>query len=611
MATKQPVYCKKTSSKVTRKNHNGPINVSRCSKTDVSSENSNDCTYDNNHCGLISRKNSRLVSRARATSRKHHVSKVPVPSKCTNNYLSTNECNEPCKLVSSYKTKNGKTRRASCRDSKNKMLKGGAEQVSLPVDPNATPADPVAASASAPTTAASTGPVSVASIKATLKEIKQELGANVPDIADTIDSDFVKNAINLIQSKTQSKVDPKNELRNLDINLDGRVVLNDLLLLASFKLADADFSGSLSLSEAEMGLSAILGKSANLTDKEFKTADISGNNSLDFSEYQNLYVFKSNGSEIPEDNNQISLSKPQLKTALAELGITSTTDDDINNADMNKNDKIDFAEFLLLTTFKLADMNTDVSQKADSKLDYRETAMAFRLLGMEITQDDFNQADTDNSGALDFSEFSSFVAYKKVMKDNKLMDKSLLTKALDFLNLSSLANEKRETKASERAAKAKNKAEQDEEDRIAKEKKEQEDIKRAELKEKGLLQLEEKDKESRYEALAQGLKNHLKTLKLCDGNLLKNPDNLVLPSEKQKCLEKAQVDDYVLGLNKCDGSKLVNPGTENEFPYTQVCMQGGRSMVSLNQFMKIVKSIRNNRIEQSRRLRTNRRKMYF
>ena len=116
MATKRQVYCKKTSSKVLRKNHNGPINVSRCSKTDVSSENSDDCVYDNNHCGLVTRKKNRVVSRSRATSKKHHVSKVHVPSNCTNNYLSTNRCDEPCKSVASYKTKNGKIRRASCRN---------------------------------------------------------------------------------------------------------------------------------------------------------------------------------------------------------------------------------------------------------------------------------------------------------------------------------------------------------------------------------------------------------------------------------------------------------------------------------------------------------------
>jgi hypothetical protein len=494
-------------------------------------------------------------------------------------------------------------RRASCRNTKSKVLKGGGQG-----DPAALQADPAAAAAPA---AAPVAAANSSSISDSIKQLRSELGARVPDnLTDHIDSDFVKNAINIIQSKTQSKVDPKNELPRLDMNLDGRVGLNDLLLLASFKLADTDFSGSLSLSEAEKGLTGMMGKPANLTDKEFQTADISGDNSLDFTEYQLLYVFKSNGSTTPEDN-QISLSKPQLKVALSELGITSVTNDDINNADMNKNDKIDFAEFLLLIAFKWADMNTDKTQIADSKLDFREASMAFRLLGMTITQQEFNQADTDGSNALDFSEFSSFVAFKKVMKDNKIMDKTLLTKALDFLNLSSLANEQRETKASERAEAAKKGAEQAELDRKEKEQKEQREMKKAALKAENEALLQDKLTEAKYEAMNAALKTHLAGLKVCDGVLLINPDGIDIPSEKQKCLTKEQIANRLLDLPKCDGVKLVNPGTEAEFPMTQVCQQGGRSIISLNQFMKIVKSIRNNRLQQGGHMRVNRRRMYF
>ena len=582
MATKQQVYCKKTSSKVLRKNHNGPINVSRCSKTDVSSENSDDCVYDNNHCGLVTRKNNRVVSRSHATSKKHHVSKVHVPSNCTNNYLSTNRCDEPCKSVASYKTKNGKIRRASCRTLKSKMLRGGEP-------------DPVDASATAPAPVPVNNQPAPIDINATLNKLRNELGAGVPDsLADSIDSDFVKNALLKIQSETLSKVDPINELKNLDINNDGRVSLNDLLLLASFKLADTDLSGSLSLAEAEKGLTAMMnGRPANLTDKEFQTADISGDNSLDFTEYQLLYVFKSNG-ELKD--NEVVLSKSRLATALTELGITSATSNDIENADMNKNDKIDFAEFMLVVAFKWADMNIDTTQIADSKLDNREAAMAFRLLGMQITPEEFNQADTDKSGALDFNEFTTFVAYKKVMKDNKIMDKTLLNKALEFLNLSSLANEQRDSKESLRADAAKKGADQAELDLKAKEEKERLDAKRAAFKAENEVLLEEKLKEAKYEAMGVSLKNHLAKLKVCDGVLLSNADGIDIPSEKQKCLTKEQIKQRLEDLPKCDGAKLVNPGTEVDLPFTQVCQQGGRSMISLNQFMHIVKSIRNNRL---------------
>ena len=584
MATKQQVYCKKTSSRVLRKNHNGPINVSRCSKTDVSSENSDDCVYDNNHCGLVTRKKNRVVSRSRATSKKHHVSKVHVPSNCTNNYLSTNRCDEPCKSVASYKTKNGKIRRASCRSLKSKMLRGGS--------PPPAGVDPASVAAPAPVN----NPSAPIDIRATLDKLRKELGAGVPDsLAAGIDSEFVKNALLKIQSETLTKVDPINELKNLDINNDGRVSLNDLLLLASFKLADTDFSGSLSLAEAEKGLTAMMnGRPANLTDKEFQTADISGDNSLDFKEYQLLYVFKSLG-EIKD--NEVVLSKDRLAEALKELGITSATESDIEMADMNKNNKIDFAEFLLVVAFKWADMNIDKTQIADSKLDNREAAMAFRLLGMEITPDEFNQADTDKSGALDFNEFTTFVAYKKVMKDKKIMDKPLLNKALEFLNLSSLANEQRDSKESLRAEAAKKGADQAEEERKAKEEKERSDAKRAAFKADSELLLDEKIKEAKWEAMGVSLKNHLAKLKVCDGVLLSNPDGIDIPSEKQKCLTKEQIKQRLEDLPKCDAAKnIVNPGTEIDLPFTQVCQQGGRIMISLNQFMNIVKSIRNNRL---------------
>lgn len=607
MATKQQVYCKKTSSKVLRKNHNGPINVSRCSKTDVSSENSDDCVYDNNHCGLVTRKNNRVVSRSHATSKKHHVSKVHVPSNCTNNYLSTNRCDEPCKSVASYKTKNGKIRRASCRSLKSKMLRGGSPP---PVDPAAAPpgqVDPPSSAAPAQVTDAS----APTDIKQTLKNLRATLGSNVPPgAADVIGSEFVQKSLIEIQSITKSKVDPKNELKQLDLNNDGRVELNDIILLASFKLADADASGSLSLAEAEKGLTAMMnGIPANLTDKEFQTADISGNNSLDFTEYQLLYVFKSNGKVI---DNEFVLSKAQLAQALKELGITSATNSDIENADMNKNDKIDFPEFLLLVTFKWADMNIDKTQIADSKLDFREASMAFRLLGMEITRQEFDQANTDKTDdALDFNEFTTFVAYKKVMKDNTIMDKKLLDQALDFLSLSTLANEKRESKASLRAEAAKKGADQAELDQKAKEEKERLDAKRATIKaenEREIALAKEKGLDANME---EALTKHLATLKVCDELLLKNPETVRIPSDSQVCLTKAQIAERITKLPKCDGAKIVNLGTEVDFPMTQVCQQGGRSTISLNQFMNIVKSIRRNRLQQAGHIRQNRRQMYF
>lgn len=598
MATKQPVYCKKTSSKVIRKNHNGPINVSRCSKTDVSSENSVDCVYENNHCGLVTRKKNRVMSRSRNTARKHHVSKVHMNSNCTDNYLKTNRCDEPCKSVSSYRTKNGKMRRASCRQQK-KMLKGG-EQPAEVAAPTEAPDAPVAqVQLSVPS------PININNV---LSELNNELSVNVPEgLAATIDSEYVINAIKLIQSKTQSKVDPRNELKALDMNNDGRVGKDDLLLLASFKAADTDSSGSLSMAEAEIGLSAKLGKPAYLTNKEFKTADISSNDSLDFSEYQVLYVFKSNSIE---ENGSTYIPTGAVKGALAELGISSVSNEDIFNSDMNKNGKMDFAEFLLLVAFKWADMNSDSTIKSDSKLDYKETAMAFRLLGMQITQDEFRQADTDNSGALDFSEFTSFVAFKKVMKDSKIMDKTLLTQALDFLNLSSLANEVRDSKAEQRAEKAKDKAKQDEEDQKSKEEKERLELKKKEKAAELSGELSKTLEDDKNARIAKALQDHLKTLKVCDGTLLRNDDNVQIPSLEQKCLSPEQVKSWKEELKECNGKDLVNPGTENDLPFTQVCVQkGGQSNINLKQFINIVKSIRNNKLHH--RVKNVRRKMYF
>lgn len=595
MATKQPVYCKKTSSKVIRKNHNGAINVSRCSKTDVSSENSADCVYENNHCGLVTRRKNRVVSRSRNTAKKHHVSKVHVISDCTDKYLKTNRCVEPCKSVSSYKTKNGKMRRASCRQPQNKLLRGG----------EGTEAAPQAEALDTPAQVQLTVPGPI-NIKTVLSEIDDELSRFPDGIASTIDSEYVLNGIKLIQSKTQSKVDPRNELKALDLNNDGRVVKDDLLLLASFKAADADSSGALSFRETQEALSAKLGRPANITSKEFRTADISSNDSLDFSEYQVLYVFKSN---CAEKDGKSYIPTGAIKGALMELGITSVSDEDIFNSDMNKNGEMDFAEFLLLAAFKWADMNSDTTIKSDSRLDFKETAMALRLLGMQITQEEFKQADIDNSGALDFSEFSSFVAYKKVMKDSKTMDKTLLTQALDFLNLSSLANEVRETKADERAEKAKDKAKSDEEEQKAKEEKERLEIKKKELAAENESLINQKLVEGTNERKNKIIQDHLKTLKVCDDNL-KNDNGVEIPSKNQKCLTPEQVTGWKQELKDCNGKDLVNPGTENDLPFTQVCIQkGGRSSISLNQFINIVKSIRNNKIYQ--RSKNIRRKMYF
>jgi len=595
MATKQPVYCKKTSSKVIRKNHNGPINVSRCSKTDVSSDNSADCVYENNHCGLLTRRKNRVLSRSRNVSKKHQVSKLRVMSNCAENYLKTNQCVEPCKTVSSYRTKNGKTRRASCRQPNNKSLKGG----------QATDVAPPAEALDTPPQVILTAPSPV-NIKTVLSEIDEELSRFPDGIASTIDSEYVLNGIKLIQSKTQSKVDPRNELKALDLNNDGRVGKDDLLLLAAFKAADADASGALSFRETQEALSAKLGRPANITSKEFRTADISSNDSLDFSEFQVLYVYKSNSVE---KDGKSYIPTGAIKGALMELGVTYVSDEDIFNSDMNKNGEMDFAEFLLLAAFKWADMNTDPTIKSDSKLEFRETAMAFRLLGMQITQEEFRQADIDNSGALDFSEFSSFVAYKKVMKDSKIMDKTLLTQALDFLNLSSLANEVRDTKANERAEKAKDKAKSDEEEQKAKEEKERLEIKKKELAAESESLLNQKLAEETNARRNKVIQDHLKTLKVCDDNL-KNDNGVEIPSKNQKCLTPEQVTSWKQELKECNGKDLVNPGTENDFPFTQVCIQnGGRSSISLNQFINIVKSIRNNKIYQ--RSKNIRRKMYF
>ena len=579
MATKQPVYCKKTSSTVLRRNHNGPINVNRCSKTDNREENSNDCVYDNKHCGLITRTNNRKVSRSRNTAYKHNVSKLHVASNCTTNYNQTQRCDAPCKLVSAYKPKNGKLRRASCRNTVRKAQKGGA----LTAD----------------------------DIKNKLQDIKTAIGA-YPG-GSPINSEITQNAIKQIQNITNFKVDPRNELRNIDLNNNGLVELNDLLVLASFKLSDEDNSGGLSLDEAKVGLTAVMGKSSNLTKKEFNTADLSGDGSLSFPEYQLLYVFKSNSQT--DDKQNTFLSKAGLKKAFEELGITHVTDKDINDADINNNDKIDFSEFLLLTVFKWADMDVD-NTKQDNTLNMNEMIMAFRLLGLELKPEEFAKADSDGNGSLDFSEFSAFAAYKMVTKNNKPMDRAKLDEALDYLGLGDLAGDVRPRNTEKRALLAKTQAEKQEEEEKAKKEKEENDLKKQQILEDNKSLISSKLEESKNERLSNAIKAHLEKLELCDGNTKKNDDDFewTAPSEKQKCIDQRQIDSRLADLKECDANTL-NPSDYTTYPYKQVCrevvVQGGSSIINLNQFVKLVKSIRNRKLQTGGYRQRNIRRMYF
>jgi len=354
---------------------------------------------------------------------------------------------------------------------------------------------------------------------------------------------------------------------------------------------------------------------SNISKKEFNAADISGDGSLSFPEYQLLYVFKFHSKSDEKQNT--FLTKAGLKKAFEDLGINNVTDKDINDADINNNDKIDFSEFLLLTVFKWADMDVD-STKQDNTLNMNEMVMAFRLLGMELKQEDFDKADSDGNRSLDFSEFSAFAAYKLFTKNNKPMDRAKLEEALDYLGLADLAGESRPRNTEKRALLAKSQAEKQEEEEKAKKEKEEDAANKQRILDENKSLISTKLEESKNERLSNAVKDHLKKLELCgaNNNGLKNDDDfdIYAPSEKQKCIDQRQIDNRE--LPDCNGSTLVNPSDPNEYakyPYKQVCKdpQGGGSIINLNQFVKLVKSIRNRKLQTGGYRQRNMRKMYF
>jgi hypothetical protein len=553
MATKQPVYCKKTSSTVSRRNHKGVINVRRCSRTENKDENSTDCVYDNRHCGLVSRIQNRKMSKSNNTARKHKLSKMHVPSNCSTLYAQTQNCDKPCKLVSAYKSKNGKLRKASCRQTNRKIQEGGF----------------------------------------TKEEIKQKYDLIHEKLKpvffgpDLLSSQSVQNAIKLIQTESGIKVDPRNEMRVLDLNNDGKVSLDDLLLLASFKLSDQDNSGALSYDEVNIGLETIMGPAfKRVTRKEFDSADLSGNGTLDFSEYQILYVFKTN-----VDEEGIFVSRAGLKRALDELGVNNVSDQDIIDADISSDNKIQFSEFLLLCAFKWADMDVDKANQ-NNRLDDKETAMALRLLGMELKPGEFDEADSEKKG-LDFSTFTSLAAYKLVSKDNKPLDRQKLENAIDYLGIGELAQTKRALNTEKRAEEEKQKLKSSEEEAKAKLEEEKNKARLAELAEQGKTMFADAGQKAIEEKKKNALEVHLKGLKLCS-NGQKNPDG-TKDTDKQVCLEQDQIDSRLIKITeKCDGSTKVNPPDMNDYPLKQVCQQGGRGIMTLRQFVKLIQSLRNN-----------------
>jgi len=113
-------------------NANGLASKSRrCKRTEVENENSPvECEVDSltGHCGL--RDNTGRLSRSRASARKYHTSrhhkvgKVSVPSKCSNVYKESGNCESDCKLVNAYTNKKtGKLVKASCRNPRAKSQK--------------------------------------------------------------------------------------------------------------------------------------------------------------------------------------------------------------------------------------------------------------------------------------------------------------------------------------------------------------------------------------------------------------------------------------------------------------------------------------------------------
>jgi hypothetical protein len=272
-----------------------------------------------------------------------------------------------------------------------------------------------------------------------------------------------------------------------------------------------------------------------------------------------------------------------------ELGIT-VTDQDIVDADISGNGKIEFSEFLLLCAFKWADKDIDAKNQ-NNELDDKETAMALRLLGMELKREEFDQALEPGKTGLDFATFTSLAAFKKVTKDNKPLDRQKLENAIDYLGFAELANTKRALNTELRAEQAKLKQKSSEEEEKAKLEAEKDKAALEAHKLKASSDLEEAAKKAVADKQKDAFEQHLKGLKLCASGQVNDANTL--NTDKQKCLELDQVNERLGKITKKCDATLTNPPDMNDFPLKQVCQQGGRSIMSLRQFVKFIQSLRN------------------